>query len=90
MIDLTVWTSAGVVDVVALSRFLQGETTVRLSEAEALVAYQAVKAGRSNLNVRQFERACGLNAGRLNKTPTPTLRRGSQRIVLIPCRKVQP
>lgn len=79
------WTDQGIVDMVAVSRFLAGDRSVPLNPPEVLVAYQACAACEA-FSVKEFERRTGENSKRLKKLPQPVPLRGS-RLTLIPTRK---
>jgi len=84
MIAPTVWTDQGIVDVVAVSRFLGGDDTVQLTEPELRVAYWAALSGKTPCTVNDLEERGKVSTMRLKKEPRPRPRRAGERIVLLP------
>lgn len=81
MTALTVWTDQGIVDMVAVSRWLRGEE-ISLNAAEHRVAYAACRDGHGHA-IRVFQQRTGFNMTRYQKLPDPRPLRGD-RATLIP------
>jgi hypothetical protein len=83
--DLTAWTPDGVVDLIAVWRWLDGDDTIRLTKAEKLAAYHGVRTGW--ISGSEFQTRAGVNSLTLRAlalTPVPVDRRTGEPLPMLP------